>query len=435
EDRDNSRDVLEPEARADAPMIDPQPEDPRAEDGGAPIRDQPFPRPSPKYRWEGQADTPIGWNRFPSDWIWSPHDQWMMSYWNVYGGVVHGIIGPYSKWGYGNGRFDLAGFPGNAQMKNQFDRGWKAKELAVTFTRGGLFGGISEADIAFNPAFEWTLDNAYGARADTTAWSFEQTMLHELGHGCGIKHPWETQNVWWDSVMNYPPKEYRMPILFADDTEAVRDAYYYLASHDGLISAYETFDTPGGKNPTYKPFGPLLAQVNRKGSLSFKGNFKIENAGNGTFHDIRVEVYLCPERFGTNDCRYLKQVKYPDFMPPFAMWVFDGNSLGTVPIPEDFPLGKRYIALNLIISGEDDYLPNNASWVNEDQAVTVKPAASLSCDQSGGGSPDRGIWILATPLAALAIRRRAVYSASRRGPSPYSAYRASGRKRAPAISP
>ena len=47
-------------------------------------------------------------------------------------------------------------------------------------------------------------------------------MLHEVGHGWGLDHPWETQVVSWDSVMNYSPAGYRLPRLYADDTAAVR---------------------------------------------------------------------------------------------------------------------------------------------------------------------------------------------------------------------
>lgn len=410
---DPSDRTTDPDPRAPAGRLAAEPPAPSganvaAEAGGEPIRRATLPRGREKYKWKGKADTPIGWNAIPTSWTWYPHDQYMMTYWNFYGGGVHYVIGPYNTWAYGNGRFDIAGFPNNASMNNQFGRSWGSNELGVTFSRKNVWGDLSEADIALNPAFQWTLDNEQGARSDTTPWSFEQTMLHELGHGHGLKHPWEYQNVWWDSVMNYAPKDNRMPILAADDAEAIRDEYYYLAAHDGMISAFSTYDTNGSNKATYATFGPVSPLVVQGATLSFTGEFKIETPGTDYLSSLQVEVYLCPKRFDWAGCKHLKTVNYGGIIPPFTTWTYAGSSLGSYSVPTNFATGVYYPALNLKASGTDEVPVNNASWANYDKTVTVKVKSGCATSEGGGG------WaaLALLPAALLAARRRRARASS-----------------------
>ncbi len=325
-----------------------------------------------KYHWERRPDPFIAWNPFPLDWSWSPHDQYMMSAWNTYGDVNR-VATPTGTWAWQNDVFDLAGWPSEQEMIDQFGEGWGATTLAITWSRWFGTGNIVEADIALNPSYSWTLDNEYGSRSDTTAWGFEQTMLHELGHGWGLKHPWEYQDVWWDSVMNYSPKRYRLPGLFTDDTQAVRTAYPGISIHDGLISCYITQDTTASNSATYVASVPETGgseyppHVAHESSIWLSESFKIENAGTDSFVNPSVEVYLTPLRMGWASSRYLATKNYTTTIPPFNTHYF---SMGSATVPASVPTGIYYLGLYLR-DATDGALRNNSAWSPYGERVRV----------------------------------------------------------------
>src|SRR5262245_53217963 len=168
---------------------------------------KPLPDRGPTYGIDHAATQYIVGNQLPASYTpWSPHDQTMMSRWNLYGDVHRVSASPTGSFGWGNNVWDIAGFVPSPTMFFAYGRFWGADELAICFRRAFVNGPMIEADILVNPVWPWTLDNEIGTRHDMgTGWSFDQTILHEEGHGWGLLHPWEGQNVWWDSVMNYAP--------------------------------------------------------------------------------------------------------------------------------------------------------------------------------------------------------------------------------------
>ena len=66
-------------------------------------------------------------------------------------------------WAYGNGVFDIAGFPSDEQMRQQLDFNWGPGGFSLIAWRL-QDDHIVEADLAFNPAFEWTLDDDAATR-------------------------------------------------------------------------------------------------------------------------------------------------------------------------------------------------------------------------------------------------------------------------------
>ncbi|HEY4591841.1 MAG TPA: hypothetical protein VIJ61_05495, partial [Thermoanaerobaculia bacterium] len=120
------------------------------------------PRPArEKFVYHELAPVPVVINPLPADSPFSPWDQHEMAYWNVYDRDLFRVTAsPSPTWSYGNGVFDFVGFPSDAQMQANFGEGWGdvgAGILAISFVKR-KDGAITEADVVFNPKWNWTLD-------------------------------------------------------------------------------------------------------------------------------------------------------------------------------------------------------------------------------------------------------------------------------------
>jgi matrixin len=325
---------------------------------------------SEKFVYFARANPPIVINPL-TDSEFSPWDQQEMAYWNLYAGDLFRVsASPTRTWAYGNGISDITGFPGEQQMKAQFGYGWgefPQGVLAVTFRRD-IDGVVVEGDVAFNPLKAWTVDDVEGLTSGAP-YSFKEVALHELGHVWGLEHPWETQHVTWDSVMNYRSKIYYVVELFADDTAAVRKAFPPgRALRDGLISSYITlrgrFDLPD-----YLPALPMVSTVRPGGSFNLSGPIKIENPGTVLLTNLTVEVYLAPERLSLEGAVLLKRARVQGRV---AVGGTLKVGLGSLRVPPNAPAGTYYLAFYLR-DPKDVYQGNNGAWSNEDVTVTVTP--------------------------------------------------------------
>lgn len=318
------------------------------------------------YRYEHRANRPIVINQLPSNFSVSPHDQNMMSIWNRYAANLFRVrVTPTGTWAWRNGVFDLAGFPGNATMQSQFGYTWGATTLGICFSRWTT-GPIIEADIALNPAYSWTTNERIGT-TQGSAQSFRQTMLHELGHAWGLKHPWETQNVWWDSVMNYAPQAYRFAHLFSDDTTAVRTAFPGTTLRDLLISGYRTRDNTSSNNPTYLASKPTPSTVIAGNTFTLTNPIKIENTGTTNIVNPKVEVYLVPQRLSWTSSRYLTTLSYTVTVQPYSTVSLN---LGAIRIPTSVPNGTYFVGY-YVRDTNDGYQPNNSAWSDWNGTVRV----------------------------------------------------------------
>ncbi len=316
---------------------------------------------------------PVVFNPFPLYWYWSPHDQYMMSKWNFYREYLFMVyLPPSDTWAWGNDVFELAGWPSNSDMIDQFGSGWESGELAVTYYRW-TSGPIVEADIALNPAYSWTLDNEYALRESTSVVGFEHTMLHELGHSFGLKHPWEAQDVWWDSVMNYPLKKYRFPFVHTDDANAVRFVYPGTSIHDGLLTFYQTRDKPSSSRADYED-GYLSSPNIVPGNSFFIYDLMLENVGTDNLVNPTIEIYLTPNRMDWTGYIYLDSVTFYQTIGTFTTLYFD---LFSIPLPKGTPPGSYYVAI-YFQDGSDGYLPNNSAWPNHLVQLTVAAVPDLS---------------------------------------------------------
>ena len=328
--------------------------------------------PGVDYFYNHRITPPAVIDGFPHDWTpWYPEDEYQMASWNQYGGDIFNIYTtPTGDWAWGNNRFDLAGWPSNDTMIAQFGEGWGATTLGITYRRWVGDGPIIEADTALNPAYCWTLDERAATNGADACWGFRQTMRHELGHSWGLDHPWETQAVWWDSIMNYSPKNFRFAQLFADDTNAVRTAFGGPGIHDALLSLYTTtYDTSGGtQSAAYTPTQQYTLSLRHGTDLSaWIGNqFKIENLGTDDIVAPTVQFFLSQQRM-TWDAgyAYLGSGSYIS-VPVFTTYTYGMPSL---PIPATTPTGTYY--LGAYLPDVDDNMGNNSAWADEDVTVHV----------------------------------------------------------------
>jgi hypothetical protein len=312
------------------------------------------------YSYQYRPPAPIVFDQFPRSFFFSPHDEYQMSFWNTYASNLFRVSrAPSDTWAFGNGIFELAGFPDNDDMRDQFGNAWEGSTLGVTYSR--VVGGrIIEADVALNPAFDWTLDSALATRQTSRAFSFQHTMLHELGHAWGLKHPWETQDVWWDSVMNYSDKQFHIGQIKADDAQAVRAAYPGTKLRDMLVNSYVTGDTPGSFDATYVPARPSPSVVSPGSTFNLTGSIKIENLGTVRINNPSIEVYLTPQPFSFTGSIYLGTLRYRLATKP---WSIHYLNTGTLTVPRGAPRGTYYVAF-FIRDRADRSQHNNSAWTN-----------------------------------------------------------------------
>ncbi|HEX4959674.1 MAG TPA: hypothetical protein VF173_02460 [Thermoanaerobaculia bacterium] len=341
------------------------------EKGVAPTVAADLPRPLyAPFVYLDPARLPIVFNPLPDDSPFSPFDQHQMAYWNVYGGDVFEVMPASSTWSFGNGVFDIAGFPDDGQMLQQFGDTWGgigAGTLGVTVARRRN-GVLMEADVALNPHYSWSTDDWEATEADGPR-SFNHSMLHELGHSWGLKHPWETQDVWWDSVMNYRFQVFGSNALFADDTMALRDAFpdHAKSLRDGLISSYHTEWIPFSRTVEYVSTQPSPATVRAGGSFTASGPIKLENPGTVPLANPTVEVYLAPRRLSLAGAVRVKSFRAGGTLQPGAtQWV----NVGRVTVPKNIKAGTYSLAF-LLRDAKDAYQANNVDWTVDGVTLTV----------------------------------------------------------------
>jgi len=295
-------------------------------------------------------------------------DQKQMAYWNVYARNLFRIApNPSPTWAFGNGVFDMAGFPANEQMRQQFGREWgQGTSLTAWMIRDGH---VVEADIAFNPAFEWTLDDDAATRQGGPL-SFKDAVLSSLGAAWGFL-PFSLEGgisltpVSRDSVINLKAQPFRLATLFAEDARAVRSTYPGTSLRDGVISPYST--APAPLTPFYVPVAAAVSSARAGSSFNLVNAVKVENAGSVDFANPTVDLYLVPKRFSLEGSIFLKRVR-------LRGTVRSGEArnlvLGQVTLPASVPAGSYYFAFVLGVP-KDGYPANNRAWSNPDVKITV----------------------------------------------------------------
>ena len=321
-----------------------------------------------KYSFFDPARAPIVVEPLPPGSRFSPWDQREMDYWNLYAGdLFHASPTADDEWAFGNGVSEIAGFPPDDQMEANFGLAWGdiVGTLGITISHK-KDGVLTEADVALNPNYQWTLDDRVGQR-HFAPYPFKEVILHELGHVWGLHHPNESRKpAGQDSVMHYKDKPYYLVELMADDARAVRAAFPPGAElRDGLISSYVTeWKDPGFVD--YIPARPTAPSVRPGRSFGLTGPIKIENPGTVPLENPVIEVYLAPTRLSFKNARLIKTLQIPETVEAGGVLNVD---VGDLTVPASIRVGTYYLAF-FLRDPEDVYQTNNGAWSNED--VTVK---------------------------------------------------------------
>jgi len=308
------------------------------------------------------AVPPIAFNPLPDSSPFAGYDQQLMAYWNVYQPDLF-RPSPSGAWHWGNGVFDMAGFPDDARLQAEFGRTWPNGGYAYTFTRV-RDGHTVEMDIALNPAYPWTLDEAEATSPDFP-FSFRHVVLGALGRAWGLNISFDFEAPRGESAVGIAPQAYRLATLFSDDTEAVRATFGDAPLLDGLISAYGV--APAPLYPVFLPSKPIPSSVRRGGKLLLTP-IKVENTGTEALVDPEVEIYLVPRRFSLEGAVLLKRIRVRANIP---RGVLHHVVPGTVKIPRTVPPGVYYLAFRLRLAG-DEYAGNDVAWSPHDVSLTVK---------------------------------------------------------------
>lgn len=315
------------------------------------------------------ADAPVFVNPIPRGNPFYGEDQKGMAYWNLYAGDLFRALDPPSgTWAYGNLVFEIAGFPDDTQMQQQFGYKWDevgTRVLGIAFSRRQN-GKLTECDVALNPYYEWSLDLA-AATSRPGPYSFKEVIVHELGHMWGLRHPWEAQHVTWDSVLNYKIKEFYVGTLYADDAAAARSVHTGAPLHDGQVSSYVTEEIPFDDLPDYVPARPAVAAVKRGKTFTLNGPIKMENVGTEPIANPTLEIYLTPRRFSFQKAVLLKKIALKGTIESEATLRLD---VGTLKVPLGVKPGPYYIGFYLR-DKLDDYPENNGAWSIDKATIAV----------------------------------------------------------------
>jgi len=297
-------------------------------------------------------------------------DKQEMAKWNRYAaGLFRVPPAPAATWSFGNDVYDIAGFPDDAELQQGLGRGWGGIGAIALVAWRVQSGHIVEADIAFNPAQSWSLDDAETSRQGGPL-PFRDYLLAELANAWGDQGPVDPfsfpnfPEVSRDSVKNLRAQAFRQAVLFAEDATAVRSTYPGTAVRDGLISSYVV--VPSLLTPVYVEARPSVATV-RAGDRFMLSPVKIENPGTVTLMNPVVEVYLVPQRFSLAGALLLKRASFPLKLAP---GLAQDLNLGTITVPRKAAAGTFYLAF-VLRDPKDAYQANNTAWSGDLARLTV----------------------------------------------------------------
>ena len=308
------------------------------------------------------AVPPIAVNPVPSPFSQAGRDQ--AAYWNVYSPGLFRIESPSPSWSFGDDVSDIAGLVDDAKLQEEFGQPW--------FPGGAIWvsyrirdGHIVETDIALNPAFSWTLDEAEATRPGGPQ-SFRHAVLAGLGIAWGLSPSFGLAPRDRESVLGSAPQQYKLAMLFSDDTAAVRSAFGGSRIKDGLISAYSLRPAPG--RPIQIPLALSPRSIPAGGQVQVANRVKIENTGSRDLAKCAVEVYLVPRRFSMQGAVLLRRIPVPGRIAPGAL---RNVTVGKVQVPDSTAPGSYFLAFRLRAPG-DQYSPNDFAWSDSTVALTVK---------------------------------------------------------------
>lgn len=337
-------------------------------------------------------DVPITVNQLPPALFpnLSPEDQYQMSKWNVYADIFKVMTTPTGTFGARNGRFDLCGFLDSPTVQDVYGKPWDTNTLAVCFSFSSRSTGrIIEADIAFNAAFAFTLDDEFVYNGgDGATYPFRGTMLHELGHMWGLQHQFDQL-----SIMNYCQYPWRAAgFPFGDDTAAIRSQFPGSAQARTDLGVY-LYHASGFQSYADAPISATVVP----GQYVNVSNFVVENLGTNAAvpaitwslapgHDLNGLVPLTTTPYLSLPGGTVMPVAGPVFLP-VPINTPPGQYYLLAQVPDDEGAGQGTFPFN-----------NNFSWSRF--KLTVLPrvqSLTFNPEELVGGGPSTGTVTLSGP--------------------------------------
>lgn len=315
-----------------------------------------------KFVVERPAVAPLVVHPMPENVPFSGLDRRAMAYWNLYGRNIFKVSPqPATEWAFGNGLSEIPGFVSNADLVQQFGIGWPPDGVdAVLWQLSPDRRHTVEADIAFNPDREWTLDEDLATRG-LNVLAFQEWILRELGTAWGYQGLYslgqDSPLSDHDSLMSPIAQGYEPPEIFAEDAAAARATYPGAKPvRDGLISSYTL--QVSGDSLSLAAATASTDSVPAGGSFALVHPIKIENPGMKPLAQPKVEIYLVPRRYSFDGAVLLKKIAVRATVRSRGVVKFEA---GQVRVPAGTPAGTYYFAL-LLRDPQDAYQANNLAW-------------------------------------------------------------------------
>ena len=319
-------------------------------------------------------NVPVVFNPWPASFpeLLRYHDQYAMSFWNRYANIYQ-VMAPTGNWAWQNNRYDMAGFPDNQTMIDQFGAPWQSNTLAVCWLRWDSTGFSIEADIAVNPAFNWTTID-FLTYNNTNLHNLDATLTHEVGHAWGLEHQFNAL-----SIMNYSPHKYRaFNQIYMDDILGLRAAFapQSVSRTDLGVALYYA------DGYQYFSDSTVSSQSVAPGDGVTIGNIVIENSGTATISPT-IDWYLVPTIGSWTSSYFVGQTSHSSLAA--GNWFLTSR---TLTIPTGIPNGTYYFAA-FVANTSDSVGENNSSWLDRTITLTnpIQPPSNDNWANGIGISP------------------------------------------------
>ena len=322
--------------------------------------------------WCGHFDLPLVMQQLNSSWSpWYEANNYAMWFFNQFMNVYE-YIPSDGRFG-DNNENEFCGFISDAKKYRAYGTHW-GTALGVCRTWTEWFGirdcsEIVQADIMFNPIFGWdnTFSNCYKKRSTL----YRSVLMHEMGHSWGMQRGNIDETYRYDqlTIMHFYYSDlvedgYGIHVA---DAYCIRRAYNdqtaILGIHDMGVESYYA-------DAILKP-STTDKRIYTAGEYMTVQNLVVENMSFLTRQDVELSIYLShDDKITTSDIKLGDSVTWSTFS---GEGTWEGNV--THMIPDSVQPGNYYVGA-IVYLEDDDYLLNNATYLNELIEVTCpKPDA------------------------------------------------------------
>lgn len=270
----------------------------------------------------------------------------MMASWNRYATIFSSTAGN-GTWDFGNNRFEIAGFVGDTELKNEFDLVWSDLNALAFSYSNEVNGVITESDVFLNPGFNLTLDNNLPAN-DPTVYGMDMTMIHELGHTFGLLHEFTKL-----SVMNYNQPQYDGDYyVHVDDALGIRSLY---PSGMKTVRDVAVYLYKAGNGEFDIRDATLSKSVVAPGSSFNVSGYTLENLGAADTASFTLKWFLVGAYRSLSGNVEIATTTH-------SLTALSSKAESSdIPVPAAVPMGSYILAAQAQLAG-DEVAENNTSW-------------------------------------------------------------------------